>query len=209
MHEYSAEYSPELNIQCTESQPRHHYLHDTTAFDAHVYGSGLEEYFCICLDVLPCCSASAPAQPHDAPQLVPQQGRPRTKAGASGPDDANFHATTRCTTRTSPGTGRCWTSTLGRPGPRAPAAGTTSAGSRPTRSSSASRTPRRPRPRGRPGGPVEPEPRGTGRAPLGRGAVYLTARGAAPARTASEAEAGGHSAHARRMMNAHRIAILA
>jgi sterol desaturase/sphingolipid hydroxylase (fatty acid hydroxylase superfamily) len=32
----------------------HHYLHDTTAFDAHIYGSGApEEYFCLLGELLP------------------------------------------------------------------------------------------------------------------------------------------------------------
>lgn len=33
----------------------HHYLHDSTAFDAHIYGSGMnEEFFWILAEVLPC-----------------------------------------------------------------------------------------------------------------------------------------------------------
>eukprot|EP00927_Polykrikos_kofoidii_P053904 TRINITY_DN48427_c0_g1_i1.p1 TRINITY_DN48427_c0_g1~~TRINITY_DN48427_c0_g1_i1.p1 ORF type:complete len:604 (-),score=72.55 TRINITY_DN48427_c0_g1_i1:122-1690(-) len=33
----------------------HHYLHDTTAFDAHIYGSGMnEEFFWILVETLPC-----------------------------------------------------------------------------------------------------------------------------------------------------------
>merc|ERR1711971_1499900 len=33
----------------------HHYLHDTTAFDAHIYGSGMnEEFFWILAETLPC-----------------------------------------------------------------------------------------------------------------------------------------------------------
>ena len=36
----------------------HHYLHDTTAFDAHVYGSGMnEEYLWIVAETLPCILA--------------------------------------------------------------------------------------------------------------------------------------------------------
>lgn len=32
----------------------HHYLHDTTSFDAHIYGSGApEEYFCLLAELLP------------------------------------------------------------------------------------------------------------------------------------------------------------
>lgn len=36
----------------------HHYLHDTTAFDAHVYGSGMnEEFFWILSEIIPCLLA--------------------------------------------------------------------------------------------------------------------------------------------------------
>lgn len=28
-------------------RPRHHFLHDTTAFDAHIYGSGMNEDGCL------------------------------------------------------------------------------------------------------------------------------------------------------------------
>eukprot|EP00441_Pelagodinium_beii_P006268 CAMPEP_0197695602 /NCGR_PEP_ID=MMETSP1338-20131121/115406_1 /TAXON_ID=43686 ORGANISM="Pelagodinium beii, Strain RCC1491" /NCGR_SAMPLE_ID=MMETSP1338 /ASSEMBLY_ACC=CAM_ASM_000754 /LENGTH=279 /DNA_ID=CAMNT_0043278607 /DNA_START=550 /DNA_END=1389 /DNA_ORIENTATION=+ len=36
----------------------HHYLHDSTAFDAHIYGSGMnEEYFWILAETLPCLLA--------------------------------------------------------------------------------------------------------------------------------------------------------
>jgi len=38
-----------------QAHKMHHYLHDTTAFDAHIYGSGMnEEFFWIVAEVLPC-----------------------------------------------------------------------------------------------------------------------------------------------------------
>lgn len=38
----------------TDAHKFHHYLHDTTAFDAHIYGSGApEEYFCLVAELLP------------------------------------------------------------------------------------------------------------------------------------------------------------
>ncbi|GMI06433.1 hypothetical protein TrVE_jg8391 [Triparma verrucosa] len=34
---------------------QHHYLHDTTSFDAHIYGSGMnEEYFWVLAEIVPC-----------------------------------------------------------------------------------------------------------------------------------------------------------
>mmetsp|Transcript_25561 Transcript_25561/g.51018 ORF Transcript_25561/g.51018 Transcript_25561/m.51018 type:complete len:429 (+) Transcript_25561:169-1455(+) len=37
---------------------QHHYLHDTTAFDAHIYGSGMnEEYFWLLAEIVPCLLA--------------------------------------------------------------------------------------------------------------------------------------------------------
>eukprot|EP00421_Protoceratium_reticulatum_P006861 CAMPEP_0168363316 /NCGR_PEP_ID=MMETSP0228-20121227/3627_1 /TAXON_ID=133427 /ORGANISM="Protoceratium reticulatum, Strain CCCM 535 (=CCMP 1889)" /LENGTH=587 /DNA_ID=CAMNT_0008376037 /DNA_START=184 /DNA_END=1947 /DNA_ORIENTATION=+ len=42
-------------IVYSHAHKMHHYLHDSTAFDAHIYGSGMnEEYFWICAEVLPC-----------------------------------------------------------------------------------------------------------------------------------------------------------
>lgn len=42
----------------------HHYLHDTTAFDGHIYGSGMnEEFLWIAAEVLPCLTAAAVCGP--------------------------------------------------------------------------------------------------------------------------------------------------
>ena len=39
----------------------HHYLHDTTPFDAHIYGSGMnEEFFWILAEILPCLVCPSP-----------------------------------------------------------------------------------------------------------------------------------------------------
>eukprot|EP00750_Incisomonas_marina_P018185 INCI2745.1.p1 GENE.INCI2745.1~~INCI2745.1.p1 ORF type:complete len:382 (+),score=52.80 INCI2745.1:98-1243(+) len=45
----------------------HHYLHDTTAFDGHIYGSGMnEEFLWIVAEVLPCLLATAICGPEVA-----------------------------------------------------------------------------------------------------------------------------------------------
>ena len=39
----------------THAHKMHHYLHDTTSFDAHIYGSGMnEEFFWVLAEILPC-----------------------------------------------------------------------------------------------------------------------------------------------------------
>lgn len=44
-----------LPVVYQHAHKMHHYLHDTTAFDAHIYGSGMnEEFFWIWAEVLPC-----------------------------------------------------------------------------------------------------------------------------------------------------------
>lgn len=47
-----------LPVNYQHAHKMHHYLHDSTAFDAHIYGSGMnEEYFWILAEVIPCLLA--------------------------------------------------------------------------------------------------------------------------------------------------------
>jgi len=47
-----------LPVNYQNAHKMHHYLHDSTAFDAHIYGSGMnEEYFWILAETIPCLLA--------------------------------------------------------------------------------------------------------------------------------------------------------
>jgi len=47
-----------LPVVYQNAHKMHHYLHDSTAFDAHIYGSGMnEEYFWILAETIPCILA--------------------------------------------------------------------------------------------------------------------------------------------------------
>lgn len=87
----------------THAHKMHHYLHDTTAFDAHIYGSGMnEEFFWILAETLPCLLSQGLLFPYWLNPYVlyvswtNKSGHTRTAAEdaqvPAGCDADNFHA---------------------------------------------------------------------------------------------------------------------
>jgi len=81
----------------------HHYLHDTTSFDAHIYGSGMnEEFFWILAEILPCLACPGVFFPYflnlDTLQSSWSNKGGHTRTSKSGKDCfgdydyENFHA---------------------------------------------------------------------------------------------------------------------
>jgi sterol desaturase/sphingolipid hydroxylase (fatty acid hydroxylase superfamily) len=79
----------------------HHYLHDTTSFDAHVYGSGMnEEFFWVLAEIIPCLLAPATMFPYALNLGVlytsweNKGSHTRTSGKGAGQfyDDDNWHA---------------------------------------------------------------------------------------------------------------------
>jgi len=78
----------------------HHYLHDTTSFDAHIYGTGMnEEFFWILAESLPCLASGGLLFPYFLNWAVlrtswqNKSSHTRTEGShESYCDEANFHA---------------------------------------------------------------------------------------------------------------------
>jgi len=88
-----------LPVVYQHAHKMHHYLHDTTAFDAHIYGSGMnEEFFWILAETLPCLLAPSLFFPYFLNldtlhvSLTNKPAHTRTKQGSYEMDEDNFHA---------------------------------------------------------------------------------------------------------------------
>lgn len=89
-----------LPVVYQHAHKMHHYLHDTTAFDAHIYGSGMnEEFFWILAETLPCLLAPSLFFPYFLnldtihASLTNKPAHTRTKEDSGyHMDEDNFHA---------------------------------------------------------------------------------------------------------------------
>mmetsp|Transcript_62596 Transcript_62596/g.146901 ORF Transcript_62596/g.146901 Transcript_62596/m.146901 type:complete len:535 (-) Transcript_62596:114-1718(-) len=90
-----------LPVVYQHAHKMHHYLHDSTAFDAHIYGSGMnEEFFWVLAETLPCLFAPSYFFPYFLnldtlySSWTNKSSHTRTAEGQDFGlcDEANFHA---------------------------------------------------------------------------------------------------------------------